>query len=168
MHLHCIDENYCGMKIQEKTFLLVQSHSVNWLFLLNQFSVFIMIKYIPNDCPVPSIAMKIAKSKLYNVEGILILNGEHSVFQRTAQFLRMNSFVPNRRQEKSLGSHAYRPQKYNVLNRATVCVRFLKDILSAENIFIGLAQDTLYEQKELLKFCEVVMPFSTVEFFPND
>lgn len=55
--------------------------------------------------------------------------------------------------------------KYNVPKCVEVCVQFLKDVLTVDNIFFGQNLAILYGQQKLIKFCEKLITLNTAEVF---
>lgn len=61
----------------------------------------------------------------------------------------------------------YLGQKYNVKGCISVCVEFLKDNLTAENVCSCLDLAILYDHNDLVKMCEKIIILDTVAVFKS-
>lgn len=93
---------------------------------------------------------------------IEITDSSPAAFKEFLQFFYSNEIELT---EENIEEVMYLVQKYNISNGVDVCKEFLKDILTADNVFIGLNIAMLHELKELIKFCEKIIISNTNAVF---
>lgn len=95
---------------------------------------------------------------------IQVTDSSATAFQEFLQFFYSDEVELT---EENIVEVMYLAQKYIVSSGINICIEFLKDILTTENIFIGLNIAILYEHEELMKFCEKIIISDTKAVFES-